>query len=312
MTKHIVWYGNCLDFLREAEFPDGLHLAVTSPPYYNARDYSTYGSYNQYLMFIKKVSKAIYDRLVQGGHYCLNLTAVTETGGKGRKLYPTSTDALRLCQEIGFELVWDVAWMKPRGMPSNGGYNYENPYPFRMYLDSWREEIWVLRKGKERKVSKELLEKSRIEPRERVKELMCREWDMKPVLPASVGHPASYPIELPLRCIQMFSVVGDTVYDPFLGSGTTMLAAIKTGRNSYGTELTKKYLPIIYKRIGADQPRLTDDIQFEFVNIDVAEIRKLAVEQKKVAQEEKRKKAKEAAVQKKPSNGFSIMDFANR
>ena len=117
MTKYTVVYGDCLEFLKTFKFPNGLHLAVTSPPYYNARDYSKYGGYNFYLMFIKKVSQAIYRQLIPGGYYCLNLTAVTETGNKNgkmnRKLYPTSTDALHICQDIGFELVWDVAWMKP-------------------------------------------------------------------------------------------------------------------------------------------------------------------------------------------------------
>lgn len=323
MPTHTVIYGSCLDYLKHGEFPNGLQLVVTSPPYYNARDYSTYrGGYNMYLMFIKNVSQAVYDRLDNGGHFCLNLTAVTETDGGGRKLYPTSTDALQICQDIGFELIWDVAWMKPKGMPSNGGYNYNNPYPFKMYMDSWREEIWILRKGKPRRLPQELLEKSKIEPRERVKELMCREWYINPVIPATVGHPASYPLELPYRCIEMFSVMGDVVFDPFLGSGTTIEAAMKLGRNGMGTEITRKYLPVIYKRIGADQSRLTDEVKFKFLQIDqeTKSVTKFPrskfkeYEEKYADQriENKQKRLNQKNKNMRPRNGKGIMDFAGK
>jgi modification methylase len=311
MTRHTVVFGSCLDFLREHELPDGLQLVVTSPPYYNARDYSIYSSYQAYLLFIKKVSRGIYERLDEGGHYCLNLTAVTETKDGGRKLYPTSTDALEICQDLGFELVWDIAWIKPRaGMPPNGDYNYKNPYPFKMYLDSRREEIWVLRKGGPRKVAEERLRASAI-PKEKVREYTCREWDIDPVTPSSVGHPASYPLELPERCIKLFSVVGDVVYDPFLGSGTTMEAAIKTGRNSYGTEQQRMYLPLIYRRAGAGQPRISGDLQIGFENITKREI----LDQEQKNREEKRKteeKRRREAAKRESEGTRSIMDFTRK
>jgi DNA modification methylase len=311
MTRHTVVYGSCLDFLKYHDLPDGLQLAVTSPPYYNARDYSVYSSYQAYLLFIKKVSRSIYERLDEGGHYCLNLTAVTETKGE-RKLYPTSTDALEICQKIGFELVWDVAWLKPRGLPPNGDYNYKHPYPFKMYLDSRREEIWVLRKGGPRRVPQETLEESAI-PESKVREYSSREWEIDPVLPAEVGHPASYPLELPKRCIEMFSVRGDTVFDPFLGSGTTMEAAIETGRNSYGTEQQKKYLPVIYRRVGAGQPRISGGPDFEFENITVSEI--LEQERKNEGDERRERddrRRKAAEREREESGTMDITSFTRK
>ncbi|MFW9829101.1 MAG: DNA-methyltransferase [Candidatus Thorarchaeota archaeon] len=268
MTFHTIYYGNCLNILKQLE-KDSIHLIVTSPPYYNARNYSKYKTYQDYLDFMDKVISLLSHVLIEGGYMCLNSTSYTEN----KVLYPIPFDLLNLCKKYGFELIWDVIWLKPKytqALWRSSDYNYKNPYPFNFYLNCFHEYIWICRLGdKKREISKKSLEESRIIGKQvnikgkikdqKILKYSYREWEMEVATPRKEGHTAAFPIELPVSCIEQFSVKNDLILDPFLGTGTTSRAAMLLGRNSIGIELNKEYFSLIKNKL---IPKQRDMYQF--------------------------------------------------
>jgi len=262
MTFHQIYYGNCLDILKELE-TDSIHLVVTSPPYYNAREYSKYNTYQEYLDFMNEVISLLPRILVDGGYFCINSTSYTEK----KVMYPIPFDLLNLCTKHGFNLIWDVIWQKPKytqALWRSSDYNYRKPYPFNFYLNCFHEYVWVCRLGsKNRDNSEEILEASKIIGEkieikgkikdEKVLRYSYREWEMEVAKPSKEKHSAAYPIELPKYCIELFSLKNDVILDPFLGTGTTSKAAMLLGRNSIGIELTKDYFRLIQEKLIPDQ-----------------------------------------------------------
>ncbi len=262
MNHHTIYFGNCLDILKELG-EHSVHLIVTSPPYYNAREYSSYNTYQDYLNFMDKVISNFPKILVKGGYLCLNSTTYTES----KILYPIPFDLLSICQKYGFELVWDVIWLKPKytqALWRSSDYNYKKPYPFNLYLNCFHEYIWILRLGESnREISQDLLEANKIVGRridvkgkpkdEKVLKYSYREWEIEVATPSEEGHSAAFPIELPTSCIEQFSLKNDIVLDPFLGSGTTSKAAMLLGRNSFGIENVKEHFALIKRKMIPEQ-----------------------------------------------------------
>ena len=129
------------------------------------------------------------------------------------------------------------------------------PYPSNFMISSAVEPIHVFRKVGKRDVSKEIKEKSKI-TLEEFRQFRDAIWDINGV---NDKHVAAYPIELPARLIKMYSFVGDTVLDPFVGSGSTIKAALDLGRNSVGIDINPKFLKIIEEKVGIKQNRLSDE-----------------------------------------------------
>lgn len=246
------------------EIPDeSVHLMVTSPPYFNAPfDYKgLFKNYDQYLGVLNRVAREVFRVLKQGRIAVLNIDDMLVNGEK----FPIVADATKIFQGAGFRYRDRIIWKKPDGylrISRRSGVLLQNPYPMYFYPDNLLESILVFQKGKfdYRTIPKEVKEASKID----IKEFSDNKWymtlwEMTNVLPGSTLEKeiAAFPEELPYRIIKLFSYVGETVLDPFVGSGTTMKVARELGRNSIGIEIKKSLIPIIKKKIGfAEQETL--------------------------------------------------------
>lgn len=233
-----------------------IHLMVTSPPYFNAPfDYKgLFKNYDQYLGVLRKVAKEIYRVLQEGRIAVLNIDDMLVNGEK----FPIVADATKIFQEVGFRYRDRIVWKKPDGylrISRRSGVLLQNPYPMYFYPDNLLESIIIFQKGKfdYRSISKEIREESKIDLKEfSDNKWYMTLWEMVNVLPGSTleKEVAAFPEELPYRIIKLFSYRGETVLDPFVGSGTTMKVARNLGRNSIGLEIKKSLIPIIRKKIG--------------------------------------------------------------
>jgi len=255
-THHKLIIGNCMDM---SEIPDGsVHLAVTSPPYFNAPfDYKNlFKSYGQFLGVLRKVAKEAFRVLADGRIFVLNIDDMLVNGDK----FPIVADATKIFLEAGFRYRDRIIWKKPDGylrISKRSGVILQNPYPMYFYPDNLLESIIIFQKGKfnYKSIPQEIREKSKIDKKEfQNKKWFMTLWEMNNVMPGSPleKNIAAFPEELPYRIIKLFSYVGETVLDPFVGSGTTMKVARLLGRNSIGIEIKKSLVPIIKKKLGFD------------------------------------------------------------
>lgn len=239
------------------------HLVVTSPPYFNLKTYATdcggrqLGRIVEYEAFLDELD-AIWREclriLVPGGRICCvigDILVSRKVGGRHRIL-PLPADIMVRTRSVGFDTLTPVLWFKigNRTNEAGGGSSgyYGKPYQPGSIIKNDMEHILMLRKpGGYRKTS--MLQKS-------LSMLQKKEMDawQRPfwadIRGASLrnGHPAPYPVELAERLIRMYSFAGDTVVDPFGGSGSTALAAIRSGRNSITNEIEESYLDLALRR----------------------------------------------------------------
>jgi site-specific DNA-methyltransferase (adenine-specific) len=263
-TNHKLIIGNCMGM---EEIPDGsVHLAVTSPPYFNAPfDYKgLFKSYGQYLGVLRKVANELFRVLADGRIFVLNIDDMLIDGEK----FPIVADATRIFLDAGFRYRDRIIWKKPEGylrISRRSGVLLQNPYPMYFYPDNLLESIIIFQKGKfdYKSISKEIREKSEIDKKEfQDKKWYMTLWDMNNVMPGSPLEKdiAAFPEQLPYRAIKLFSYVGETVLDPFAGSGTTMKMARQLGRNSIGIETKKSLIHIIKEKLGFNgQKTLTEN-----------------------------------------------------
>lgn len=253
-TQHKLIIGNCMDM---SEIPDGaVHLAVTSPPYFNAPfDYKDlFKNYEQFLGVLRKVAKEAFRVLAEGRIFVLNIDDMLVNGDK----FPIVADATKIFLEAGFRYRDRIIWKKPDGylrISRRSGVILQNPYPMYFYPDNLLESIIIFQKGKfnYKSIPQEIREKSKIDKKEfQQNKWYMTLWEMNNVMPGSPLEKdiAAFPEELPYRVIKLFSYVGETVLDPFVGSGTTMKVARQLGRNSIGIEIKKSLIPIIKKKLG--------------------------------------------------------------
>ena len=254
MTFHKLIIGNCKSM--EEISDDSIHLMLTSPPYFNAPfDYKgLYDNYEQYLELLNHVAKEVYRVLKQGRIAVLNIDDMLVNGEK----FPIVADVTKIFQNAGFRYRDRIIWKKPDGylrISRRSGVLLQNPYPMYFYPDNLLESILIFQKGRfdYRSIPEGVKEASKIN----IKEFLDNKWymtlwEMTNVLPGSTLEKeiAAFPEELPYRIIKLFSYVGETVLDPFAGSGTTMKVARFLGRNSIGIEIKKSLIPIIKKKLG--------------------------------------------------------------
>jgi DNA modification methylase len=278
-----------------SEIPDGsVHLVVTSPPYFNAPfDYpDLFKSYSEFLDMIRNVSKELRRVLAPGRVACF----VTQDVRINGKLYPVPADILRIMTEEGFTYRDRIIWRKPEGyirISRRSGVLLQHPYPMYFYPDNIYEEILILQNG-EYKYPK-------IEPEHERSKINLNEfnrgkwylsvWDITNVLPRSGRLEegiAAFPEEIPRRLIKLFTYIGETVLDPFLGSGTTTKVAKELGRNSIGYEIDLELKPIILQKIGYSPYPLADDIIEIKEREDALKLRKSLQEKIKSKSSDKR------------------------
>ena len=253
-TYHKLIIGNCM--VMEEISNGSVHLMVTSPPYFNAPfDYKgLFKNYEQYLGVLRKFAKETFRVLQEGRIAVLNIDDMLINGEK----FPIVADATKIFQEAGFRYRDRIIWKKPDGylrISRRSGVILQNPYPMYFYPDNLLESIIIFQKGKfnYRSIPKEVREASKIDMKEfSNKKWYMTLWEMNNVLPGSPLEKdiAAFPYELPYRIIKLFSYKGETVLDPFVGSGTTMKAARDLGRNSIGIEIKKSLVPIIKEKLG--------------------------------------------------------------
>lgn len=255
---------------------ESVNLMVTSPPYFNAPfDYKfLYQDYEQYLDILQKVASEVYRVLEEGRVAVLNIDDMLINGEK----YPIVADATRIFIDAGFRYRDRIIWKKPEGylrISRRSGVMLQNPFPMYFYPDNLLESIIIFQKGKfnYKSIEGDIREQSKINIREfQENKWFMTLWEMTNVLPSAVLEKdiAAFPEELPYRIIKLFSYVGETVLDPFLGSGTTMKVARQLKRNCIGFEILKDLEPVILHKtgFGAEQDIFSNNDKMEIITRD--------------------------------------------
>lgn len=224
------------------EIPDhSVHLMITSPPYNATKEYDEDLTLKEYLELLRKVFTETYRVLVYGGRACVNVANL------GRKPYLPLSDYLsQMMLEIGFQMRGEIIWYKGAGagvsMAWGSWCSAANPV-----LRDTHEYILVFSKGSFSR--KKPAGKVDTITRDQFMEWTKSVWMINPESAKKVGHPAPFPVELPYRLIQLYSFSGDIVLDPFMGSGSTAIAALKSGRKYVGYEIDPLYIKIAEERI---------------------------------------------------------------
>ena len=282
-TKHKIVIG---DSRQMNQIPDkSVQLIITSPPYWQLKDYGTdkqigyNDSYEKYINNLNLIWKESYRVLDNGCRLCINIgDQFARSVYYGRyKVIPIRTEIIKFCESIGFDYMGSIIWQKKTTSNTTGGASLMGSYPTPRngIISIDYEFILIFKKlGTPKRPSKEIKEMSKM-TKEEWKTYFAGHWNFGGA--KQDGHIAMFPEELPKRLIKMFAFVGDTVLDPFLGSGTTSLAAMKLGRNSIGYEINKKFLPFIKQKLDIDKNNKADfEIIEDKVTLDFNdEIKKL-------------------------------------
>ncbi len=240
---------------------ESIHLVVTSPPYYNAPfDYpGFFNDYEEFLGLVKESCSELFRVMAPGRVACLVVDDMLVDGEK----YPVVADVTKEMMNAGFRYRDRIVWVKPKGyvrISRRSGVVIQHPFPMYYYPDNIQESILIFQKGKFdysylRKIPKKDFEMSRIPVEEYNNDnWYISVWDITNVLPfrgRSEKGIAAFPDEIPRRLIRLFSCVGETILDPFLGSGTTLKVADELGRNGWGYEIDRRLKRIIKKKLSA-------------------------------------------------------------
>jgi DNA modification methylase len=235
-----------------------IDLVVTSPPYWQIKDYGVSGqighgqSLHDYLKDLYHTWRECFRVLREGARLCLNIgDQFARASIYGRyKVIPLHAEFINQCEQIGFDFLGAIIWQKKTTMNPSGGATIMGSYPFppNGIVELDYEFIHIFKKpGASKRVSQEIKAASRLTKAE-WKEYFSGHWYFGGT--RQKGHEAMFPEELPRRLIRMFTFQGDTVLDPFLGSGTTIKAALDLARNGIGYEINPDYLGIVPEKIG--------------------------------------------------------------
>ena len=270
-TKHKVIIG---DSRMMREVPDeSVHLIITSPPYWQLKDYGNEkqigfnDTYEEYINNLNLVWNECHRILHKGCRLCINVgDQFARSVYYGRyKVIPIRTEIIKFCESAGFDYMGAIIWQKVTTCHTTGGATVMGsfPYPRNGIIKLDYEFILIFKKyGNPPEVSKDIKEKSKL-TQEEWNQYFAGHWNFPGE--KQDKHLAMFPEELPKRLIKMFSFVGDTVLDPFLGSGTTSLAAKNLNRNSIGYEINEDFVPIIKEKLGVKQSTIFKDITFEVI-----------------------------------------------
>jgi modification methylase len=226
---------------------DCVHLMVTSPPYNAQKEYDQDLSLDEYLYMLEKTWRETYRVLVPGGRACINIANL------GRKPYlPLHSLIIDKMLSIGFlmrgEIIWDKAASASPSTAWGSWLSASNPVlrDVHEYILVFCKEGFCRPKGdRENSIQKEdfLAWTKSV-------------WAFQAVQARQIGHPAPFPIELPHRCIQLYTYKNDVILDPFAGSGTSCVAAAQDGRHFIGYEINQEYVALAKSRLREEGQRL--------------------------------------------------------
>lgn len=256
-TDYRVYFGNAskLDEIKDGE----VSLVVTSPPYYNAPfDYEgLFKDYDEYIELLKNMAEQLKKKVASGRIVAIITDDMLVKGQK----YPIVADTTRAFVDAGFRYRERITWLKPKGyvrISKRSGVLMVYPYPMYYYPDNLQESIIIFQNGPyeyhdRKQMSKKDIEKNKIDMTDYNRgDLYLNTWQITNVLPIKGRLEegiAAFPDEIARRLIMFYSHIGETVLDPFLGSGTTMKVAMSMNRNCIGYELDKSLKTIIRKKV---------------------------------------------------------------
>lgn len=231
-----------------------VHLTITSPPYFNVKDYVTYTNYKEYLDILKTVFALIYEITEDGRMCCVNISNILvqrENRNSESSRIPLAFHFVPLMEEIGWKFLEDIIWVKPEGAAKNrnGGF-FQHRQPVAYKPNIINEYIFIFQKPSQFLIDKIVRSYDTITAlNSKVSDGYERTniWKINPETKSK--HPAPYPEALVDNLIKYYSFCGDTILDPFVGSGTTIISAFRLNRKSIGFEIHKEYIHIFENRI---------------------------------------------------------------
>ena len=258
LTRHDVYEGDARDFSFVAT--ESVHFVCTSPPYGSLKKYPDHpgqmGNIASYEKFLDETETALAESmriLVSGGRvaYVVGDICISRRRGGRHHVLPLSADLQVRARKVGFDCLTPIRWLKVANITLEASrsarYLGKPNLPNGIVKNDLEHILFFRKPGGYRKPTPEMERRSFIETDDYAR------W-FSPVWSDVSGqlrrdHPAPYPLEVPRRLIRMFSFAGDTVVDPFSGTGTTALAALETGRNSISVEIEPRYVDLIEKRL---------------------------------------------------------------
>jgi len=263
-----ILHGTAEDRLSGEEFvkDDSVALVVTSPPYFVGKSYEEAmgtghipAEYEEHLANLQRVFELCVRKLEPGGRIAVNVANL------GRRPYRSqAADILRIFEDLGLLLRGEIIWKKGEG--SNGSTAWGSfQRPSNPVLRDTTERIIVASKGRFDRAlpSRKRAEMGLPSVGSITREAFMRDtrdvWEMAPESATRVGHPAPFPVALPGRLIELYTYYGDLVLDPYMGSGTTAVAAVRTQRHFVGCETDRQYVDAAMERVAAEQRRLETD-----------------------------------------------------
>lgn len=225
-----------------SEIPDNsIHLMITSPPYNVGKDYDQDQTLDEYLEFLKQVWKQVQRVLVPGGRMCINVANL------GRKPYiPLHALIISSLLELGFLMRGEIIWNKgSSASPSTAWGSWKSAS--NSTLRDIHEYILVFSKGTFKRANP--AGRASTISRDDFLEFTKSVWNLPAESARKIGHPAPFPVELPQRLIELYTFTGEIILDPFMGSGQTAMAALKSGRRYIGYEINIEYIELADQRI---------------------------------------------------------------
>jgi DNA modification methylase len=299
LTKHRIIFGNSQQ-MRELQ-DASIQLMITSPPYpmikmwdalfvkIDPRIAELWQRLNEYCNdetviqiydamhdYLAKVWQETYRVLIDGGIACVNIGDATRRLNGKFKLFPNHSRIIEICEKIGFTTLPYILWKKPTTKPKykgKGAFLGSGLLPPNGYVTLDCEFILIFRKGSLRKFEPHDLTRYQSGlTKEQRNELFTQIWTVKGIRQRTTQlerRAAAFPYGIANRLTKMFSIIGDTVLDPFLGSGTTINAAIRNERNSVGYEIDERLLPTIKKKLFDQATDILFEVEFTERSLDV-------------------------------------------
>lgn len=262
-----IFVGDARNMTQEQVADSSVALVVTSPPYFAGKEYEEAlgqghvpGNYFEYLSMLEDVFAKCVEKLEPGGRIAINVANL------GRRPYRSlSADIITMIQDLGLLLRGEIIWQKARGATGSCAWgSFQSPA--NPVFRDLTERVIVASKGRFDR-AKSRAERAR-QPglpsqvslfREEFMEATVDVWEIPPEMATRVGHPAPFPVELPQRLIELYTYRGDLILDPFMGSGTTGVAAIRTKRSYVGFDTDENYVEAARNRCTSEEERLSND-----------------------------------------------------